>query len=79
MKKEIHASRVNGKLMTKSFQRRISILWHWDIEIECMNKNFFMNGYYVYDLLKLKVVAYVVAYVAYVVAYVACAVAYVAY
>ena len=44
-----------------------------------MNKNFFMNGYYVYDLLKLKVVAYVVAYVAYVVAYVACAVAYVAY
>ena len=27
-----------------------------------MNKNLFMNRYYVYDLLKLKVVAYVVAY-----------------
>ena len=37
-----------------------------------MNKNFFMNRYYVYDLLKLEVVAYTVAYVAYVVAYVAC-------
>ena len=30
-----------------------------------MNKNFFMNRYYLYDLSKLKVVAYVVAYVAY--------------
>ena len=36
-----------------------------------MNKNFFMNRYYVYDLLKLKIVAYAVAYVACVVAYVA--------
>ena len=44
-----------------------------------MNKNFFMNRYYVYDLLKFKVVAYTVAYVAYVVAYAACVVAYVAY
>ena len=47
-----------------------------------MNKNFFMNRYYVYDLLKFKVVAYTVAYVAYVTTYatyVACAVAYVAY
>ena len=35
--------------------------------------------YYVYDLLKFKVVAYTVAYVAYVIAYVACVVAYVAY
>ena len=34
-----------------------------------MNKNLFMNRYYVYDLLKLKVVAYAVAYVAYAVAY----------
>ena len=34
-----------------------------------MNKNLFMNRYYVYDLLKLKVVAYTVAYVAYAVAY----------
>ena len=36
-----------------------------------MNKNLFMNWnrYYVYDLLKLKVVAYAVAYVAYAVAY----------
>ena len=30
-----------------------------------MYKNFFMNRYYLYDLLELKVVAYVVAYVAY--------------
>ena len=37
-----------------------------------MNNNFFMNRYYLYDLLKLKVVAYVLAYVASVVAYVAC-------
>ena len=37
-----------------------------------MNKNFFMNRYYLYHLLKLKVVAYVLAYVAYAVAYVAC-------
>ena len=43
-----------------------------------MNKNFFMNRYYVYDLLKLKVVVCAVAYVAYAVAYVACVVAYVA-
>ena len=43
-----------------------------------MSKNFFMNRYYVHDLLKFKVVAYTVAYVAYVVAYVACAVAHVA-
>ena len=35
-----------------------------------------MNRYYVYDLLKFKVVAYTVAYIAYVVA---CVVAYVAY
>ena len=38
-----------------------------------------MNRYYVYDLLKLKVVAYTVAYIGYVVAYVACVVEYVAY
>ena len=44
-----------------------------------MNKSFFMNLYYVYNLLKFKVVAYTAAYVAYVVAYVACVVAYVAY
>ena len=30
-----------------------------------MNQNFFMNPYYLYDLLKLKVVAYVVTYVVY--------------
>ena len=36
-----------------------------------MSKNFFMNRYYLYDLLKLRVVACVVAYVACVVAYVA--------
>ena len=36
-----------------------------------LNQNFLMNPYYLYDLLKLKVVAYIVAYVAYVVAYVA--------
>ena len=40
-----------------------------------MNESFFMNFYYVQDLLKLKVVAYTVSYVA----FVACVVAYVAY
>ena len=46
-----------------NFQRHIDNWYHWDIEIECLNKDFFMNCYYLHDLLKLKVVACVVAYV----------------